>query len=237
MHNEVGKGGEKSALLLGASGLVGNHLLQALLADEDYGKVAVLVRRPLAISHPRLTVVETDFDNLDSASEYFAVDDVFCCLGTTIKKAGSQIAFSKVDLEYPLAAARLAAWQDVRSFHAVSSLGADAKSRIFYSRTKGLMEAGLKQSGIPSVHIYRPSLLLGKRKEHRPGEETAAVVSRRLPFLFSGPFRAYKPIPAETVAKAMLAGAQDPEIGFHTHPSKELFQMAEGLLKGDRILT
>jgi uncharacterized protein YbjT (DUF2867 family) len=195
-----------SAVLLGAAGLVGSELLKLLLAEESCCQVTAIVRRPIQQMDKKLTVlIEEDFNQLADHVAVFRTDAVFCCLGTTIRTAGSQVAFSRVDLDYPLEAARLAASAGAGSYHLISSLGADASSRVFYSRVKGLAEQGISRSGIAHVSLYRPSLLLGERSEKRFGEGLAAGISRALPFVFSGPLRRYRPIPAATVARAMVA--------------------------------
>ncbi|MCL6458816.1 MAG: oxidoreductase [Gorillibacterium sp.] len=228
----------KTAVLLGASGLVGSSLLKLLLQDNSYIQVTVIVRRPLSFTHDNLNViVEADFDRLQEYSAVFAADDIFCCLGTTIGEAGSQAAFSRVDLDYPATAARLASQAGARSFHAISSLGANAKSRAFYPRVKGLMEASVASCGLPRVSIYRPSLLLGERTNIRFGEKVATKIFQMLPFLFSGPLARYRPIPGETVAKAMLADAlysSGNPVGEHAtgrqpmiHAAEKLFELAK----------
>jgi uncharacterized protein YbjT (DUF2867 family) len=135
--------------------------------------------------------------------------DVFCCLGTTIKKAGSQEAFRRVDYEYPLNVARLAAqWEDAH-FLVVSSVGADAGSGVFYSRVKGELEKAVQALPLAGAHIFRPSLLLGERGEVRLGERMAAVAAKPLSLLLFGPLRKYRPIHARTVAQAMLRVARE----------------------------
>ncbi|WP_108722167.1 oxidoreductase [Gorillibacterium timonense] len=234
-----------SALLLGASGLVGSSLLRLLLEDPACGRVTALVRRPLPIVHDKLRYVVADFDRLDEHSSEFAVDWVFCCLGTTIRKAGSQEAFARVDLDYPLAAARLSGDAGARSYHVISAAQADSRSRIFYSRIKGRMEEETAKLPLRELHIYRPSLLLGDRQEFRLGERVGSYVMRGLSLLFRGPLALYRAIQAEDLAKAMLASALDkptPALvsspvsapgsgstsrGANTHSGTELFQLAE----------
>ncbi len=195
---------QKLALIAGATGLVGSELLKILLKSEDYSILHSLVRKPSGIQNLKLKEFVVDFDKLDEYTDAFKANDVFCCLGTTIKKAGSQEAFKKVDVDYVVNIANLANKSGAEKFAVISSMGADAKSKIFYNRMKGLMEKGVSESGIKSVVIVRPSLLLGNRKEARFGEKAASVLSKPFMFLFSGPFRKYRPIKAETVAAAML---------------------------------
>jgi uncharacterized protein YbjT (DUF2867 family) len=153
--------------------MVGGHLLQLLLDDAEYTSVAALVRRPLSLeSRPaKLTEVVVDFDKPESYRAHAAVDDVFCCLGTTIKKAGSQEAFRKVDVDYPLAVARVALEAGARRYLIVTAVGADAKSSLFYNRCKGEVDDALSAMPFPrGVAIFHPSMLLGDRDESRPAE-------------------------------------------------------------------
>lgn len=215
------------AVVLGATGLVGSQLVRQLVQDPEYGKVTALVRRPMGWSHSVLEEIITDFDKLDEYQGAFSADVVYCCLGTTIKTAGSKAAFRLVDLDYPLAAAQLAKQAGVRTYAVISSLGADGSSPFFYSRVKGEMERRLDEMGFPSLYIVRPSLLLGDRTENRPGERAASAVSRTLPFLFSGPFRKYKPVEAGVVAAAMRGAVQRGEPGIRIYPSAELSALAQ----------
>jgi len=197
----------KNALIAGASGLVGSELLQLLLNGNDYDKVIAFVRRPMEFSHPRLIQEIVDFKRLTEFSPAIAVTDVFCTLGTTIKKAGSQEAFRNVDHDYVVGMGKLSERIGVQQFLVVSSMGADASSRIFYNRVKGEMEMAVQQLNIPSIFIFRPSLLIGKRSEFRLGERIAQVMMGGLGFLFIGGLKKYRPIPASTVANAMLTVA------------------------------
>ena len=216
----------RTALLLGASGLVGGHCLSQLLAEPDYAAVTILVRKSLPLTHPKLMQRVVNFDQLNEAAESFRVQDVFCCLGTTIKTAGSQEAFRRVDFTYPTESARLAMQQGAQQFLLVSSLGADAKSSVFYSRTKGEVERAIAASDMTSVQIFRPSLLLGERAEVRFGERLAEKVSRAISFLLVGLLRKYRPIEAHAVAAAMLAVAKQQAMGVNIYESDRIAQIA-----------
>ncbi|MEK7857517.1 MAG: oxidoreductase [Elusimicrobiota bacterium] len=196
----------RKALITGASGLVGGHALGLLLADPGCSQVASLGRRTLELKDPKLRQAVVDFDKLELAGP-FDCDEAFCCLGTTIRKAGSQEAFRKIDFEATLAFARLAKRSGATRFYLVSSTGADARSRVFYSRVKGEIEAALHAVGFDTLVILRPSLLLGERSESRPLERFASAILPRLSFLFQGPLRSYRPIKAEVVARAMVHAA------------------------------
>ncbi len=194
----------RTALIAGASGLVGGFLLRQLLDAPEYDRVVALGRRPLDLAHPRLVQVTADFAALDQVAANLRCDDAFCCLGTTIRQAGSRDAFRAVDHVAVLAFAWAARRGGAARFFAVSSLGADARSRIFYNRVKGETEAALEVLGFKTLAIFRPSLLLGSRRESRPGERLAAAVMWLADPLLLGPLRPYRAIRAETVARAMI---------------------------------
>ncbi len=186
----------------------------------------MLVRKPLAQTHRKLTQRIVNFDRLSEVADAFQVQDVFCCLGTTIKTAGSQAAFRQVDFTYPTESARLAMQQGAAQFLLVSSLGADAKSSVFYNRTKGEVERAVAASDLSSVQIFRPSLLLGQRTEVRSGEVIAEKVSRALSFLLIGPLRKYRPIDARAVATAMITTAKQQLPGIHLYESDRIAQIS-----------
>jgi uncharacterized protein YbjT (DUF2867 family) len=196
--------GGRSALVLGATGLVGSACVDALLADAGYERVRVLTRRPYPRSHPKLEAHVVDFDRLGESPELFRARDVYCCLGTTIRAAGSQEAFRRVDLDYVVTAARTAAEAGAEQLLVVSALGADPGSRIFYNRVKGEMERAVRALPFRAVWVLRPSLLLGERAEPRRGERIAEAISRPLRPLMLGPLRRWRPIDARSVALAML---------------------------------
>ncbi len=201
----------KTAVILGATGLVGSHCVDELLSCGRYGRVLAVGRRPLDHSDPRLESVVGDLGDLESLLAGIAADDAFCCLGTTIRKAGSQEAFARVDRGMPVDAARVLQGGGLKQFLVVSAMGADPHSKIFYNRVKGLMEQDLAALGLPSVAVFRPSLLAGDRAESRPAERIGICAARALRFAFVGPLRDYALIEGATVARAMVRVAQDPE--------------------------
>ncbi|WP_043430368.1 oxidoreductase [Cystobacter fuscus] len=209
----------RTALVAGASGLVGGWLLDALLADSRYREVHSLGRRALPRQHPKLVQHTVDFARLGGEALPTA-QDAFCCLGTTIKKAGSQEAFRAVDHDAVLAFAQAARAVGVQRFLVVTALGANARSRIFYNRVKGQVEEALASVGFESLVILQPSLLLGERPERRTGERAAAAVSRALAPLLRP--LASRPIEARTVARAMVALAREAQLGVRVVPSGEL---------------
>jgi uncharacterized protein YbjT (DUF2867 family) len=214
--------GGRTAVVLGATGLVGGHCLELLLRDGAWNRVTVLARRSLGRVHPRLEERVADFERLAEHAGAFAAEDVFCCLGTTIKQAGSREAFSRVDHDYVLHSARLAHEQGARRFLLVSALGADAGSRVFYNRVKGEAERDVLALAFEGVALLRPSLLLGRRSEHRAGEAFAQKAAPLLSPLLSGPLRKYRPIPAATVARAMVRLAKERVTGVRVVENDEI---------------
>ena len=194
----------KNALIAGATGLVGGYVLRRLLTHPSYSRVEILVRRESPIRDPKLTQRIVDFARLDAGVLGIAPDEIFCCLGTTIRKAGSEEAFRRVDYDYPLALARLAKAVGAGKFLTVSALGADPKSAVFYNRVKGEVEQAIAASGLPAAYFLRPSLLLGPRAESRPGEKIGTAVAKLIAPLLIGGLRKYQPIHADTVAAAMV---------------------------------
>lgn len=191
----------KKVLLLGATGLVGRELLAVLLGDDAIEQVRVVARRSTGVASPKLQEHRIDLEEMAEQPELFAVDAIFCALGTTIKVAGSEEKFRRVDHDYPLVAAQLGRTQNAQHYLLISALGADAESRIFYNRVKGETERDILQLHYPRTTIARPSLLLGERQEFRLGERIFA----RLGFLVPA---AYKPIAARDVAKALVDAAK-----------------------------
>ena len=212
----------KTALLAGATGLVGSHLLPLLLASERYDRVIVVGRKAVPGQHPKLTQVVTELSRLEAVRLQLVADDVFCCLGTTLAQAGSKAAFYAVDYLYVVTLAALTAGNFAGQFLVVSSLGADAGSRLYYSRVKGEMEAAVRQLPFRAVHLFRPSLLLGARTRPRPGERLSAAVLGALRPLLRGPLRPYRPVAAGAVAAAMLRAAAADEAGVRVHSSNEI---------------
>jgi len=194
----------KKALIIGATGLVGNHCLRLLLDDDRYNLVTALTRKKLDINHPKLQNAVVDFDDIKSWEQYCEANDVFSVMGTTIAKAGSKENFRKVDFEYPLAIARKAKELGAKGHVLVSALGADANSPIFYSKTKGELEQEITQLGFATNVILQPSLLIGERTEKRTAEKLSQLLFIKLEFLFVGPLAKYKGVRAEDVAQAMI---------------------------------
>lgn len=218
----------RTALLLGATGLVGGLCLDRLLADERYRAVHTLGRRPLGRTHPKLTHHVLDFSRLEAHADAIRGQDVFCCLGTTRKQAGSKAQFRMVDEVYPFEIAKIALDQGSEQYLLVSALGADPRSMFFYNRVKGEAEDAISQLGFYGVYRFRPSLLTGDRDEARTGEEVAEAVLKATSFLLRGPLRKLRPTPARAVATALVEVARQRPGGVQTYEPERIRAIAEG---------
>ncbi|WP_371378522.1 NAD(P)H-binding protein [Thalassotalea aquiviva] len=194
----------KSALLLGASGLTGQHCLHGLLNNSNYAKVIVLVRQKLSLTHPKLSQHVVDFCALPNLVKYFHVDDVFCCIGTTLKKAKTKAKFYAVDYQLIVDIATLALQAKVKQFAIVSAAGVTETSFNYYSATKGKLENTLKQMGFERLIIMKPSLLLGQRDEFRLLERLAQRLAPVFRWLCIGRFKKFAPTNSQDVAMAMI---------------------------------
>lgn len=208
----------KRLMLVGATGLVGGHVLQQALADPAVAQVVAPTRKPLT-PQPKLINPVVDFERLPEDAEWWTVDAVVCTLGTTIRVAGSQAAFYKVDHDHPLEVAYLARRHGARAFALNSALGADTGSRVFYSRTKGETERDLQAVGYPSLTLVRPGLIGGQRQESRPLEQLAVTVSRLVQPLLP---KRYRVVPANRIAQHLLQAALVATPGVHVLPSEAL---------------
>lgn len=211
---------KRTALVFGATGLTGGILAEELADNGAYDTILIFTRRKLSFTHSSIREIEFDIDNLEALKEEIKGDDLFCCLGTTIKKAGSQEAFRKVDLEAPAQIASIAAANGVKQFLVMSSIGADAKSRNFYLRTKGQMEEAVQKENFKAIAILRPSMITGKRKEFRLSEEAGKMIFKPLEYLLIGKLRKYRSIAAKTIARAMVNIALNPQ-------NKTVFESSE----------
>jgi uncharacterized protein YbjT (DUF2867 family) len=206
-----------SVAILGATGLVGTECVRQFADSREFARVVTLTRRPLpeTIAQTRAETHIADFERLDDAAEHFRVSHIVCALGTTIRNAGSQERFRRIDHDYPLAAARLGLGQGARHFLLVSALGANARSRIFYSRVKGQVEDAIRTLPYRSVTIVRPSLLLGERAEPRLGESIGRLLAGVTP-------RRYKPVHARDVAATLLRAAVEDRAGVRIIESRDI---------------
>ena len=210
----------KIAVVAGATGLTGSTLLRQLASDARFDRVVALVRSAKREMPAGVEAVVMDFEALVNGSETITVNHVatdelavFCCLGTTIKVAGSQSAFRRVDFDYVVAVARWAKAQHSVHFGLISALGASAKSSVFYTRTKGEAEDAVRALALPSVHIVRPSFIDGNRTESRPRESVAIRFARGISPLLLGPLRRYRVVTAEAIAASLLAASMSPVAG------------------------
>lgn len=198
----------RTALIVGATGLVGRALLSRLLAAPEYGTVIVLGRRAPDAAHPKLRFVSSTLEDLDRLADPLAADDFYCCLGTTTRAAGGKAGLERVDHTMVLAAARAAQAGGAQRAFVVSAAGTSAHAPSFYSRLKARMERDVAAVGFAATHFFRPSLLLGARDDSRPAEAIGQALAPLLSLLLRGPLRGYRPITGETVADAMLAIAR-----------------------------
>jgi uncharacterized protein YbjT (DUF2867 family) len=216
----------RKAVIAGATGLIGRELVHLLLHDTNYEQVFILVRSKTLLEHPKLTQVVTDFNNLESIADYLNDSDVYCTLGTTIRIAKTQEAFRKVDYEYPLQLAQLAQTHRANQFLVVTALGANASSKIFYSKVKGELEESLKRLGLAALHIFHPSLLLGDRKEARRGERIGSILAKGISVLLAGRLSKLKPIHVNDVARGMIQAAQQEAMGTQVYEYNEILKLA-----------
>ena len=210
------------AILAGASGLIGSALLEILLQQSDYNEVLVLVRKKLPFHHPKLTQLEVNFDELGKYSSQISGHALFCCLGSTRKKTPKLDDYAKVDFDYPLQLAEMALANGMEQYHLVSALGANKDSANFYSKMKGETEDAIKLVGLPCLHIYQPSLLIGDRKEKRVGEKAFIVIMRFINPLLIGKLKKYRSIAAKTVAMTMFKNSLKTEKGIFIYPSDKI---------------
>jgi uncharacterized protein YbjT (DUF2867 family) len=216
----------RTAVLLGASGLVGGYCLRALLESADWDRVVVLARRELALpAQSKLTSSVADMNKL-GAADFAGAHDVFCATGTTIRKAGSQEEFRRIDYELPLGWARAAVDAGAQQFMLVSSVGADPESKNFYLRTKGELERDLTKLKFPAIHIFRPGLLLGHRQEFRPGERLATRIAPLLNLTLFGSLKRYRSVAAEKVGRGMVGAARQNKSGTFVYEYDDIVRLA-----------
>ena len=215
-----------TATLVGATGLIGSYLLKELLNDPYFDTVRILIRRPLDITHPKLEKKIVDFKDSDSLLVALSNSDVlFCAIGSTMKKVkGDKEAYRKIDFDIPVKLARFCKMIGCEKFILVSSAGANSKSRNFYQRLKEETEEAVKSVGLKTVHIMRPSLLLGERKEFRLGENIGKVLMTSLSFLIPAK---YKAIQGEDVAKVMLVLSKKNNEGVFVHENSEIRDLSK----------
>lgn len=198
---------KKKAIILGATGLTGSHLLELLLNDSDYDNVKVFTRKKLSVSHPKLEEHVVDLLKLSDYATEFTADVVFCCIGTTKAKTPNKALYRAIDYGIPVEAAKLAKQNGINHYIVISALGAKADSKVLYSKLKGEMERDVLSQQIEQTHLLQPSLIVGNRKESRTGEDFSKLFMKVFGFLI--PAR-YKMIEAKTIAQAMVQIARKP---------------------------
>ncbi len=200
---------KKTAIILGATGLTGSYLLDLLLNSDNYEKVKIFTRRVTGKSHPKLEEIVCDVLNLEEQADKFTADEVFCCIGTTKAKTPDKQLYYAIDYGIPVSSAKLAEQNNIPTFSVISAIGANAKSSVFYSRTKGEMERDVLKCNIPNILVYRPSIIYGNRKEKRFAEKIGAFLFKGLQFLMIGKLKKYRVISGEDLAKALFLGVDN----------------------------
>ena len=220
----------KTATIIGVTGLIGSHLYELLKQDQSFDTIRLIVRRPIPADHPRTEIKLIDFN--DAESLMLAIDGsdvVFCTVGTTTKKVkGDKEAYRKVDYDIPVKAARFCKMLECESLVVVSAVGANRKSNNFYLKLKGEMEDAVSEVGVRSVHIMRPSMLLGHRKEFRLGEKIGMGLMKATSFLWPAK---YKPVQANDVAKAMIAAVKQNTEGYFIREYADIISLSEAVVR------
>jgi uncharacterized protein YbjT (DUF2867 family) len=222
---------ERTAAIIGATGLVGSHLAALLLKDDYFSTVRLIVRRPQEKTDPKTEIKLVDFNDAESLKlSLEGTDTIFCCIGTTQKKVkGDKKLYRKIDYDIPVKAARFGKEAGCEKFILVSAIGANSSSNTFYLKLKGEVEDALQLCGLRSVHIMQPSLILGDRKESRPLEKFGKVFMGALSGLLFGSLEKYKSIHAYTIATAMLAAAKKDDAGIFKYTYREMMQLAKAV--------
>ncbi|MGO9242491.1 MAG: NAD-dependent epimerase/dehydratase family protein [Bryobacteraceae bacterium] len=214
-----------AAVVAGATGMIGGYLIRTLLEDPFYDAIITLTRRPLGMEAKKIEQRFVDFDRL-TTDDLAGATHLFCCLGTTMKKAGSCEAFRRVDYEYCERFARLGRKAGARRLMLLSSVGANPGSSSFYLRTKGQAEQAVSALEFEALHIFRPGVLMGQRNEDRPRERVAAAFSRAFEFAMTGSLARYRPMPAAVLAASMAAAGERGEPGKHLYYYPEIVRLA-----------
>lgn len=215
----------KTATILGATGLIGQHLLQLLQNDQDFAKIKVILRNPVLYEHPKVETIIIDFSNLTQFKNAITGSDIiFCTIGTTMQKVkGNKDLYRSIDYDIPVHAAQYGAESGCQYFGLVSSVGADMNSKNFYLRLKGEVEDTIEDMKIPGIGIFRPSMLLGNRKEFRMGEKVGKIIMTAFSFLVPAK---YKAVHASDVAKAILQAAKSLPTGKEILHYEQIIKLA-----------
>lgn len=202
----------KTAIIIGATGLTGSILLQKLLSDDRYSSIKVFSRKTTIIKHNKISEVICNLLELDKKKDLFTADEVYCCIGTTANKTPNKDEYKNIDYGIPVSAAKLCGENSISTLIIISALGANSNSSIFYNKTKGEMEESVLEQNISNTYILRPSLIGGNRKENRIGEKIGLIIFKMIQFILLGPLRKYRMINAETIANAMITLSNN---GYH----------------------
>ncbi len=217
----------KTAVLIGATGLVGSYCLKYLIQHKAYNQIITIARKSMIPKNPKHRHIQVNFEQLEKIYAQFNGDDLYICLGTTIRDAGSKKKFIKVDFTYNLTFAKMASQKGFNQILLVSSVGANADSLFFYNKIKGYLEDEIKKLPFWATHLFQPSVLLGKRPTQRFGEQAAGKIGNVLDRISGGLLTKYKPVEAEVVAKAMIHAAQQLNPGLHIYPSHALQKLSD----------
>jgi len=218
---------ESTAVVIGATGLIGKSLVKQLVDDSTFSKITILVRNWDDFSHPKLEVIPINFNNLYELRRKLPIGKtIFCCIGTTQKKVkGDKNAYRKIDFDIPVNIAQLGLEKGYDQYLLVSAVGANDQSSNFYLRLKGQVEDAIRQLAFKTIHIFRPSVLIGNRKEKRIGERIGIVLTKTFSFLLTGKRSIYKAIKADTVARAMLVASTENKKGITIYHYDEIKKM------------
>lgn len=220
--------------VLGSSGLVGQALVSQLLRDPEIDQVKIIVRKPARVNHSKLVSVLLDFSDQASLEDALAdAEIIFCCIGTTMKQVhGDKKLYRSIDYDIPVAAATFGSRHETKKFVLVSAIGADEKSGNFYLRLKGEVEDAISNIPFEAVHIFRPSFLLGKRKEQRAGEGIAKSLFSGIGWLLIGGLKKFHPVHDSQVAEAMIAAAKSDRKGVHYYDYKKMLEIISNPRRG-----
>ncbi|MCH8902394.1 MAG: NAD(P)H-binding protein [Bacteroidetes bacterium] len=216
---------KRTALIIGASGLVGGHCLGLLLDNSHYTAVTILVRRELEMKNEKLKQVIIDFDRIDDYADKISADDIYCCLGTTSSKAANRDAYHKVDVIYPTEIGRIGKQNGVKQYLIVSAVGANAKSWNYYLRFKGEVESELAKLNFDALHLFRPSIITGVRGEQRIGERIGRAIFDFFSALMVGRLRKYRNIQGYAIARSMIYAALNGKKGKYIYHHRDMMSM------------
>jgi uncharacterized protein YbjT (DUF2867 family) len=216
----------KKAIIVGASGLIGSELLNILLQSSEYQEVVIIVRKEIPVNNPKLVQLIVDFNDLQQWTGAINGHVIFSCLGTTKAQTPDVNEYRKIDHDYPLQIAQMAHQNGVRQYHLVSAIGADVNSGIFYTKLKGETERDIEHVGLPTLHIYQPSFLEGRKQHRRISEDFAGILMKVINPLLIGGLKKYQSIAASTVARAMFKQSLKNNVGTFIHTTDKIKQLA-----------